>query len=208
MSLTGTVTLWINQIKAGNQQTANDAFRKIWERYSARMAGFAHRRFQGKPQCIGDEEDILQSVFRITFQRARDGQLQDVADREDLWKLLVGITAWKSRDQVRKQTRQKRGGGRINNESVLGGNGISASGSLDKLAISNSSPEMNLLMAEELEHLLSLLGKQQEPLRIVAEMKMEGADHPEIQSRLNCSLRTVERKLRRIREIWELELKP
>lgn len=201
----GTVTLWIKQVKAGHHGAADDAFRKIWERYSARMAGFARRRLHGRAQAIGDEEDVLQSVFRVAFQRARDGKLDHVDDREDLWKLLIGITAWKARDHVRKHTREKRGGGKVHNEAALG-DADSENAGIEGLVVTRLTPELSVLMAEELERLLSLLGCQDDSLRVTAELRMEGADNHEIQEKLGCSERSVERKLKRIRDLWRQEL--
>ena len=44
-----------------------------------------------------------------------------------------------------------------------------------------------------------------ETLRVVAVMKLEGHSHAEIAGRLRCSVRTVERKLALIRERWQWE---
>jgi hypothetical protein len=51
--------------------------------------------------------------------------------------------------------------------------------------------------------LLQKLGD--EGLRTVARLKQEGYTDAEVAGRLRCSLRTVERKLKLIRAIWEQE---
>jgi DNA-directed RNA polymerase specialized sigma24 family protein len=43
-------------------------------------------------------------------------------------------------------------------------------------------------------------------LRSVAVAKMEGCTNEEICQRLKCAVPTVERRLRRIRKIWEREM--
>jgi DNA-directed RNA polymerase specialized sigma24 family protein len=56
-------------------------------------------------------------------------------------------------------------------------------------------------VAEECERLLGVLNDEQ--LRSVAVWKMEGYTTAEIAERLHCVPRTIERKLRVIREVWQ-----
>ena len=62
------------------------------------------------------------------------------------------------------------------------------------------TPDFAVQVAEECQRLLDLLGD--EGLRSVALWKMEGYSVEEIAARLDCVPRTVERKLRMIREMW------
>jgi hypothetical protein len=65
------------------------------------------------------------------------------------------------------------------------------------------TPEFAAQVAEEYERLLDLLGE--ESLRRVAVWKMDGCTNDEIAERLDCSRRTVARKLETIRIIWVKE---
>ena len=69
-------------------------------------------------------------------------------------------------------------------------------------------PEESLVVqaAEECRRLLAQL--EDEPLRQVALWKVEGFTNEEIAAKLGRSLPTVERKLARIRCLWEKELTP
>jgi len=67
------------------------------------------------------------------------------------------------------------------------------------------TPEMGVLAAEECQRLLSLL--PDDSLQEIALAKLEGYTNEEIAERLHCAPRTVERKLGKIREAWELEMK-
>jgi DNA-directed RNA polymerase specialized sigma24 family protein len=58
-------------------------------------------------------------------------------------------------------------------------------------------------VAEECERLLCSL--EDAGLRSVAVWKMEGYTNAEIAAKLDCGLRSVERKLRLIRSTWERE---
>ena len=62
------------------------------------------------------------------------------------------------------------------------------------------SPEMAALVAEECEELLNRL--EDETLKRVALLKLEGYGKEEIAEALGCGIRTVERKLERIRKKW------
>ena len=62
------------------------------------------------------------------------------------------------------------------------------------------TPEFAVTIMEEYERLLVGLGD--ETLRTVAQLKFEGNSNAEIAQRLECSLRTVERKLWVIRRKW------
>ena len=68
------------------------------------------------------------------------------------------------------------------------------------------TPEFAAQVAEEYQRLLDLLGD--ESLRQVAVWKMEGLTNDEIAGRLDCSRRTVARKLETIRIIWSWEPAP
>ena len=55
-------------------------------------------------------------------------------------------------------------------------------------------------MREQVEGLLDRL--QENELRTIAIMKLQGATNHEIAQQLDCTERTIERKLNRIRELW------
>ena len=61
-------------------------------------------------------------------------------------------------------------------------------------------------MQESLEQLLDLLPDDE--YRAIANMRMEGHSNQEIAEELGCTERTVERRLQRIREIWEQAAEP
>ena len=67
------------------------------------------------------------------------------------------------------------------------------------------TPQFSLQVAEEFDNLLEML--EDATLRTVAVSKMEGYTSAEIAQKLNCTVRTVERKLRLIRQIWEEAVK-
>jgi DNA-directed RNA polymerase specialized sigma24 family protein len=193
----GSVTGWIDHLRAGDDM----ATRSLWERYFHELVRLARANLRSKPRGAFDEEDIALSAFDSFCRGAEQGRFPRLNDRDSLWRLLVTITARKVMDQVERQCRQKRGGGRVRNEGDLAGPGSEAgAGGLDQAVGREPTPEFAAMMADECRHLLAGLGD--EGLRQIALLRMEGYSDDEIASRLDCSVRTVGRKLRLIRDIW------
>jgi DNA-directed RNA polymerase specialized sigma24 family protein len=92
-----------------------------------------------------------------------------------------------------------RDGGRLKR----GGPGSCRGVDLERVAGADPGPEFVVEMAEECCRLLARL--DDETLRSLVVWKMEGYTNEEIASKLGCVTRTIERKLRLIREIWENE---
>ena len=199
----GSVTGWIDRLRVGDDVAA----RRLWERYFHALVRLARADLRAKPRGAVDEEDIALSAFDSFCRGAEQGRFPRLDDRDGLWRLLVTITARKVVDQVERQCRQKRGGGRVRNEADLAGPESGAgAGGLDRAVGREPTPEFAAMMADECRHLLAALGD--ETLRRIALLRMEGYSDGEIAARLDCSERTVGRKLNRIRDIWTREGAP
>jgi RNA polymerase sigma factor (sigma-70 family) len=201
MGSAGSVTLWLGRLQAGDSLAAQE----LWERYFRRLVGLARHKLQGTPRGAADEEDVALSAFDSFCRGADEGRFPQLHDRDDLWQLLVAITAHKALDFVRRQGRQKRGGGAVLDEAALANavrDGAEETG-LEQVLGREPSPEFALQVAEECQRLLDSLGD--DTLRAVALRKMEGYSNDEIAAQLGCAPRTVARKLRRIRTLWSQE---
>jgi DNA-directed RNA polymerase specialized sigma24 family protein len=98
--------------------------------------------------------------------------------------------------------RQKRGGGRVRGESVfLRADAIEElEVGIQAIADQEPTPDLAVELSEQVQVMLTRLGD--DSLREIAVLKLEGFSNEEIADRLQCGLRTVERKLRGIRAIW------
>ncbi len=190
------VSVWIHELKAGNE----DAAQELWERYFQRLVQLAKQRLPSRLRRDADGEDIALSAFKSFWKGVSTGRYPQLTDREDLWRLLVTITAHKAIHAARRANRLKRGGGQ---NAPL--NGDASDLALNEAIGREPTPEFSIQVAEELDRLLSLLNDA--TLRSLAVWKMEGFTNSEIAKKLNCTSRTVERKLRLIRQIWEEALK-
>jgi DNA-directed RNA polymerase specialized sigma24 family protein len=72
---------------------------------------------------------------------------------------------------------------------------------LDRIDSDGPTPAEAALLNEALERRFQML--KDPNLRQIALWKLEGYTNAEIAARLDCTLRTVERKLERIRGYWE-----
>ncbi len=190
------VTRWIGELKDGK----SEASRKLWERYFSRLIRLAANRLRSAPRRVADEEDVAVSVFDSLCRGVTEGRFQLLKDRDDLWKLMTAIVGMKAVDQIRRQTAQKRGGTDVRGESIFGTAGASQIGGLSQMLHGEPTPEFIAMMDEQLSEMFRAL--PDDSLREVARMRFEGYANEEIAQSMDISLRSVERKLKVIREIW------
>jgi RNA polymerase sigma factor (sigma-70 family) len=190
------VTAWIGNLKDGQ----DEASQKLWQRYFGQLVGLAARRLGSAPRRIADEEDVAVSVFESLCRGAAAGRFKQLQDRDDLWKLLTAIAGMKAVDQIRRQTAQKRGGTNVRGESIFEVGDASQIGGLGQLINSQPTADFMAIMEEQQQSMFLALPDASQ--REVARLRFEGYSNDEIAEQLGISLRSVERKLKVIREIW------
>lgn len=197
MSSSGSVTYWLQQLKAGHPEAAQP----LWERYYQQLIALARKKLQGAKRRAADEEDVALSAFDSFCRGAAEGRFPRLNDRTELWQLLVFITARKALDLINHENRQKRGSDAFGTQAPQNDHGPMADDALDQVIGPEPTPEFAAQVAEEYERLLDELKDSE--LRNVAVWKMEGYTTEEIAQKLGCVPRTVERKLGVIRGIWK-----
>ncbi len=201
MSTVGSVTCWLRQLRAGEQE----AFQRLWERYFERLVGLARQKLRGAPGRAADEEDVALGAFDSFFRGASEGRFPQLLDRDDLWQVLVVLAGRKAANLVDHERRQKRGGGKVCVASDLAAADSAAEGAAFAGLIGREpDPGFAVQVAEECRRLLASLGDDE--LRSVALWKMEGYTNEEIAARMGRKVLTVTRKLNMIRRLWEKEL--
>jgi RNA polymerase sigma factor (sigma-70 family) len=185
------VTTWIGELRQGNTAAAQ----QLWERYYGQLLQFARGKLRGAPRRAADEEDVALSAFHSFCQAA--GRFPRLSSRDDLWQILIMLTARKASHQRRRQQAQKRGGAN---------NNPGGEQELEEIIGSEPSPQFAAMIAEEFETLLNRLPDQ--GLRQIARLRLEEYSNAEIADLLQCSERTVERRLALIRAVWEETAQP
>lgn len=189
----GSVTLWIDQLKAGNTKAAAD----LWNRYYARLVVLARDKLAGAVRRAVDEEDVALNAFASFCRGVEEARFPRLTGRDDLWQLLVMLTARKAINQRKHLRSLKRGGGKARGESAIEPADGEIQRGLEQVIGIEPTPQFAAEVAEEFRNLLGRL--EDDVLRLIAFFKFEGRTNPEIAASLDCSLTSVERKLRLIR---------
>lgn len=183
----GSVSGWLIELRQGHDSAAQ----QLWNRYFALLLPLARHRLQGLAR-ESDEEDIALSALKSAMLGVRNNRFPDLQDRGDFWPLLVTITARKAIDEIKRQKGQKRDCAR--NVHVP---------DVDAFVGAEPSAEFVIQFVDQLEKLVVSLGD--EVLRTIVALKLEGCSTEEIAAKLNVSRRTIDRKLRRIKQEWEID---
>jgi DNA-directed RNA polymerase specialized sigma24 family protein len=195
MANDNSVSVWLGPLKEGDPQAAQE----LWNRYFEQLVRLARRKLQGASRRMADEEDVALSAFHSVCEGAAQGKFPQLDDRDNLWRVMVIVTARKATRLAEHERRQKRGGGNLRGESVFAGQDDDMSNGIQQIVGAEPTPEFAAQVAEEHRRLLAMLD---EDLRQFALWKLEGYTNEEIAQRARCGVRTVQRKLGRIRLEW------
>lgn len=200
--MTSSVSLWIDQLREGEREATS----KLWGRYFQRMIEVARRKLENRPRLGADAEDVALSAFDSFFRGAEQGRFPQLNDRDDLWHVLVTITARKAQRLLRDQSRLKRGAGAVVGESALlfADSNDGSGPSLDRMFSEDPDPVFVAQLTEDFERLFSQL--EDEDLKAVVVMKMEGYTIDEMSAKLGRAPATIERKLKVVRVLWQADL--
>ena len=186
MADTGSVTVWLGQLRGGDPEAAD----RLWERYFRRLQGLARVKLPAALQNNAHAEDVALDAFASLWRGTQKGQFPELAGRDHLWRLLVVITARKAYRLARTEAREHAS--------------QALSWELEQVLASEPEPGFEVQAAEECQRLMALLGDPQ--LEAVAQWRLEGLTVPEIAAQLGCSPRTVDRKLALIQTLWSEEI--
>ena len=193
------VTGLIQKVRTGDELAAQ----QLWDRYSEQIVEVARRSLKNSSRRVQDEEDVAVIAFKSLLAGITAGRFPELDHREQLWRLLMVITTRKAASVVEKDHRQKRGGGDVRGDSAVMSreNGGRAPGGFDRLTSETPAPDFAAVMADQTRQLLTAL--PDETAQRVAALKIEGFTHQEIADKLKVNTRTVERRLKQIRELWQ-----
>jgi len=200
MSLPGSVSRWIAALKQGDKTSAQP----LWKRYYRQMVALARKMLRPGRRCVADEEDVVQNAFHSFFRAVAQGRFPHLDDRDSLRRLLVVITANKALRQLKHEHRKKRGSHMTN---TAGKQPLTSDDTASiQVEGTEPAPDFAAQVADDFHRLLDVLND--DTLRQVAVWKMDGYSNNEIAAKLDCSLRTVARKLEAIRVLWTNETTP
>jgi DNA-directed RNA polymerase specialized sigma24 family protein len=200
MGAHGSVTRLIIDLRSDEPAVREVAARLVWGRYFRELLVLARNHLSARIRSRVDEEDVLQSMYKSFCIRQRRDDF-DLANRDELWNLLVRITLRKARNTANRHLQGKRDFRQEDAEAADRPGEEPPGTILDRTDSDGPTPAEAALLNEALE--LRFQRLKDPDLRRIALWKLEGYTNPEIATRLDCTLRTVERKLERIRAYWE-----
>ncbi|MEZ6120332.1 MAG: ECF-type sigma factor [Pirellulaceae bacterium] len=189
MTIENSVTHWMHKLAGGDQVAAE----LLWKRYCHQLMGLARKHLRHHPRRASDEEDVALSAFHVFCKGAAEGRFPELHDRDNLWRLLVVITARKASDHLKHEKPRTPPGGAASQEVDV-----------EQVIGNQPTPEFAAAVADQCDRLLAVLCDSM--LQKIATMKLDSFTNEEIAAELGVSVRTVERKLSRIRAEWETVL--
>jgi RNA polymerase sigma-70 factor, ECF subfamily len=178
-------------LRAGDEAAAQ----QIFNAYVRGLLHLARSHLSQRMARRVDPEDIVQSVFRTFFSRAREGRFT-VEAQDDLGKILVGITVRKALRHVALHTAAKRDCAKEESTDA------EEMATLAAIQDVQPTPAAAVAFLDQLEHLFNRLRPRD---RKVLEMRLHGYSTLEIAGELGTSDRHVRRTLEHIRTIAEEE---
>jgi DNA-directed RNA polymerase specialized sigma24 family protein len=187
----GSITQHIRNLESGERR--DGAARDLWDRYFEELVRHALKTLRAvrAPRRIADEEDAALHAFFKVCQGIERGQL-NVGNRDDLRKLLLWSAKCEAINQANHAFREGLGGAASDGDDA----------GIQRVPGKEMTPESLLLVEEGCRRLLDLLGEDRD-LRRIALCKLLGHTNEEIAKDLSCCHATVERKIDRIRMVWD-----
>jgi RNA polymerase sigma-70 factor (ECF subfamily) len=178
----------LERVRSGDE----DAAEEIVQRFTVRLVALARKRIEPLIRTKDDPEDVLQSVYRSFFARARDGQFE-LDSWSDLWALLARITVRKCGHHIAYFFAARRDA-RRDQEPFSGNEGSAAE--LQGIA-REPTPVEAAMLAETLEDLMVALDDSRR--RQILTLRLQGHSFAEISRHVGRSEQTVHRVLEQAR---------
>lgn len=189
-------TEWLARWKEGD----DEAFQKIWEVLYPKLVSYAENRMLNMRKRTFDGEDIALSAMHSFYLAKQRNAFPNLNTSDDLFKILYVIVQRKISAQRRNDTADRRNRGHERGESVFLDAAGEQHGGLSEASLQEVTHEEVIEYHEELEKRLEGID---EPLaKEMLALRLEGYENEEIATKMNLSLRTIERKFQLIRKNW------
>ncbi|MGB7327763.1 MAG: ECF-type sigma factor [Rubripirellula sp.] len=190
-----TIAFWIERLKEGQE----DASQKMWEHCFDKLHRVARRKLATLPNRVEDEEDLALSAFHSLCRGAKAGRFRRLDSSQDLWQILLMITSRKAVNRIKHHHAAKRGGGKVRGESAF--NNAKDGGGINEAVVDEMfCDDLSLECHEMLE------GLNDDTLRRIAILKLEGHTNREIAEQLDRAESTIDLKLKLIRSRWDRQI--
>jgi len=175
------------------------AFTLFFTKHYDQLVRFAKKKLGSFPLRTFDEEDLAQSAMKSLFRNLRENRYE-AQDSIELWKILITITKRKLIDRLRKHLAKKHGSGKVRGPSVFGLKGNGGGFHEHPDTKQSMTPDAQVELLEITDMLFQLL--DDDKTYKVAQLLLAGCSINDIAEELDCVRRTVERRIKHIRELW------
>ena len=147
----------ISRVIRNMQDGDESEFSLLWDRFYTRLTFLVRKRLHHQLRTVADEEDVaLESLLEL-FRGLLEGKYPALDNRESLWRLLVTVSSRNVLDEVNREKRLKRGGGRVLHESAFDGQREDAPSLFDRMPSSIKAPDVQLMITERCTQMLESL---------------------------------------------------
>ena len=198
MESDGSLTTWAREIYSPDTRRREEAARQIWLRFAERLRALVRRRLDPRVLRRAGDDDVVQGLFASYFA-AEPGPSGPPRNRAELWRALVHFTMCQVANTAEHHRALRRD---VRREAPPADDRGVPSDSAD---LRELGPEAAAIAREEFARLLAVLP---EDLQEVLALRLEGHTNAEIAARLGRVERTVELKMRTIRELLRPHVEP
>lgn len=187
----------ISQLLANSGQLDEKSAQLLWDRFFDRLCRFASKRINERHRRHLDPEDVAGSAMYALMDGLNHDRFTSPQNRDQLWQLLALIASRKSINKAKFLDREKRGGKITRGDSVDSENGIN---NLAEYIDLSEDPARLVEFEMTCRELLAAL--PDDNFREISMLRLAGYSNREIAQKLNCSARTIDRKLLLVRQAW------
>ena len=181
------------------QRGEDQAFDTFFQEHYEQLVRFAKKKIGTFPLRTFDEEDLALSAIHSLFEGLRENRIE-AQSNVDLWRILAAITNRKLVNLRQKVFAQKRGGGNVRGDSIWVQTGEDNFFQEQQDHRLDNAPDASMELMETTDLLFQQL--DDDTMRKIARLLLEGYRIDDIATELDCVRRTIERKIARIRELW------
>ena len=162
----------------------------LWDFYFERLCRFATTKIAKGQTRLIDNEAVAASAMYALLDGIENERFGLIGNRDELWRILVTVATRKAQDARRHHLCAKRGAGLIRGDSVFSTMGLEA-------IIADQRGDSDPRDCLEVESVLEELNNQlpDDNYRQITRLRLAGYSNQEIAQTLNCSPRTIIRKL-------------
>lgn len=184
-----------------------EAIERVWREHYHPLRDAVRKRINAMPKLAGKESDIAIQAMQEFLAGITAGKFPDLADINSAWKLLKTIASRKINDEIKYHRAEKRGGKvQIHGQSSSNDQSTHSKpfAAVDFLPDHRNVKQNSKVDVDELFAKLMLMLPDDRSRQIIL-LRLGGTSPVEIAELLQCSTRTVQRRLQEIEGIWNDE---